>query len=178
MNSKRNTCQAHFNSGQKKKLDIKKGDYGYKFKDLEYKFERFLDDVGNIASAKKARRPPRNLSACTSSDTSTFLKKIPENIAFDFGYYVLPFTAAQASKCLSTTAATPLLGRVKHATTHLVHDCELARIQLKGGISREYDAMRCDNSYIAPLLIEALNIIRMILSEMLLPPATPNPNKT
>jgi hypothetical protein len=87
-----------------------------------------------------------------ATERGAYLKGIPAQLAELLGYTILPAIAALEGDGVPKAEVQRLLSRAETDAQRLIDACEALRLRLKGGISREYDAMKRGESGLLELL--------------------------
>jgi hypothetical protein len=93
-----------------------------------------------------------NLGPCMAHERGAYLKGIPAQLAELIGHTILPAIAALEGDGVPKAEVQRLLSRAETDARRVLAECEAVRQTLKGGIQREYDAMRRGESELLGLL--------------------------
>jgi hypothetical protein len=99
-----------------------------------------------------------NLGPCMAHERETYLKDLPVQMAELVGYKVLPAIAALEGDGVPKSEVHRLLAHAQNDAQRLLDDCETVRLQLAGGIEREYRAMKNGWSHMWGLLDAAADL--------------------
>jgi hypothetical protein len=146
--------------GERAKYPLTEG--RYKLEEALRAIERWQDLVTTIAERVRAGgkfEQDENLGPCMATERGAYLKGIPAQLAELLGYTILPAIAALEGDGVPRAEVQRLLSRAETDAQRLLDDCEGVRLHLKGGISREYDAMRRGESELLRLLDGAARLI-------------------
>jgi hypothetical protein len=116
--------------------------------------QRASETITNIAAYRKFKRRGggRPLGCCTSNDAALWLKRRPQNIAYDLAYNVVPAIKALARDGVPPSVVNGCLARATRVVPVILDDCEEARIALRRGIKHEYKLMKSGGSTVQPLV--------------------------
>ena len=104
-------------------------------------------------------RTDENLGPCMAQERGTYLKGLPARLARLIGYKILPGIAALSGDGVPPAEVECLLRRAETDAHHLIADCKSLQLRLKGGIGREYQAMRKGEGGLIRLLEVADNML-------------------
>jgi hypothetical protein len=148
-------CREIFNTAQvqRAKYPLTKGQY--KLDEAEQAINQLHKLVTTIA--KRVRTGGKfgeteNLGPCMATGRGTYLKGIPAQLAELLGYTILPAIAALGGDGVPKAEVQRMLIRAETDAQRLIDECEALRLRLKGGIKKEYDAMRQGESELSGLL--------------------------
>lgn len=158
------TCQDAFNAGTSDREDYPLREGEYKLREARYSLSGWRSEIDQITAFKKDKTKRHGLSHCTSDDAGYWLKRLPETIAHELGYTVLPGISALDGDGVSSHTMSILLHQAKQRAAVLVEQCESAKALLNQGINEEYKRMKMGYSSIAPILDQALKLIDTVLS--------------
>ena len=141
---------------ERAKYPLTKGQY--KLDEGEQAINQLLKLVTTIA--KRVRTGGKfgeteNLGPCMADERGTYLKGIPAQLAELLGYTILPAIAALEGDGVPKAEVQRLLSRAETDAQRLIDECEALRLRLKGGIEREYRAMRQHEGELLRLLDSA-----------------------
>ena len=116
--------------------------------------QRISATIANIAAYRKFKRRGggRPLGCCTSDDAALWLKRRPQDIAYDLAYNVVPAIKALACDGVPPAVVNRCLARANSVTPTIIDHCEAARIALRRGIKHEYKLMKSGGSTVQPLV--------------------------
>jgi hypothetical protein len=95
-----------------------------------------------------------------ASERETYLKELPEKIAYLIAHKVLPAIGALEVDGVPKAEAERLLSRAETDAQRLLDECEAARLRLKVGIDHEYKAMHRGDSELLRLLADVQALAR------------------
>ncbi len=139
--------------GERAKYPLSAG--RYKLREAENRINRLYTLVTTIAERVCTGGEfgeTENLGPCMATERGAYLKGIPAQLAELLGYTILPAIAALEGDGVPKAEVERLLSRAETDAQRLIDACEALRLRLKGGISREYDAMRRGESELLRLL--------------------------
>ncbi len=164
----RNRCRAAFEDWQIKRAAYPLPFGDYKLREALSRMEQYLnnlDDVARLQRAKQAKVAP--LRPQVPEGGSGWIMRIPEAIAFDFGYNVLPGVEALVGQGLPPAKVGQLTRLARARADDLIMRCDRVRHQLHiGGIAFEFSQMRNGGSLVRPLLLNAIDLIRLMLEDV------------
>jgi hypothetical protein len=152
------TCHDIFNAARAQRAKYPLASGLYKLREAEHAIEDWLRLVNTIAERTQGGSgfgATENLSPCMSHERGTYLKSIPARLAERIGYDILPAIAALEGDGVPKTEVQRLVRRAETDAQRLVAECEAVKIRLKGGIKREYEAMRQNEGELLRLLDSA-----------------------
>lgn len=157
----RSRCRAAFEKGllDRKKYPLPHG--AYKLDEVVERIEREAAfDRTNVT--KQGRLNPR-------SALLRIPRRLPEMIAWDLGYNVVPAVAALVGDGVPASQVQDLLRTARERAVEIVHQCDLLRFQLRVTRHRT-TAVFDDEQIIVPqvLLMETATLIRSVLKECVL----------
>ena len=117
----------------------------------------FLRKPGSVTS-ESALGP-----CCTTFDKAIWLKSVPDQVAEKLGYDILPAIAALTADGVPKTVLAAELKLAQATANQILKDCEAQRVRLKGGINREYAAIKSGRSELYDLLVDADRIAQSSL---------------
>lgn len=149
------TCHDIFKTARAERAKHPLAEGRYKLEEARREIEGLQTLVNTIAQRVRAGAPfgeAENLGPCMANERGTYLKGIPERLAGLMGSKILPGIAALEGDGVPKADVKRVLSRAENDAKRLLDDCEAARLRLKGGISREYDAMKRGDSMLLVLL--------------------------
>jgi hypothetical protein len=152
-------CQKAFDEGAllRRATPLRAGKY--KLDESNQYFVGWRDEITRISAFKHRKASRHSLRHCTPYDCSTWLKDLPEAIAFQLAYDVLPAINALAADGVSSTQLDSVQLQAAPLIRQLVSDCDLARVIVVRRIANEYEYMKVGGSYLAPLVSDAIRIM-------------------
>lgn len=96
---------------------------------------------------------------CTPADQAAWLKSLPEAVASQLGYDLVPAVAALTGDGVSPSTASRCGAVARHRAGFLVAECDEVRSLLQLSINAEYNAMRAGSSIVLPLVKGTLSLV-------------------
>jgi hypothetical protein len=162
------TCHEAFQRGldDRKAYPLTLGDY--KIRETLRDLQRISETITKIAADHrfKVRGYGRYFGCCTSDDAAVWLKRRPQNIAYDLGYYVIPAICALAGDGVPAHIVRACVARANSVTPTIIDDCEEARIALRRGVRTEYTRMKAGQSTVQPLVDAVVELIEVTLRDV------------
>lgn len=124
---------------------------------LEYE-GRAAASVAQYLTTKPGYGRAGILVSCTEVDKAVRLKRIPNNIAYELGYNLIPALAALTVEGVPEADISNFITSIMPKVDRLLNDCEAVRLATARSIQREYGSMRQGRSEMAVLCERALNI--------------------
>lgn len=125
--------------------------------------QTLIDIMTMICRPKKplATRPP----SANKEGAATWIKGVPESIARNLGYTILPAVEALAGDGLTRSQVNALSRYARCCAADLVQNCDTIRKLLRtGGIELEYGRMRNGDSLVEPLVQQAHSLVEHLIS--------------
>lgn len=136
-----------------------------------YKIEEGLNNLESVrATVEKIAKREKDhlgyrhdevLGCCLAFERSTFLKKIPKNIAFVLAYNIEAGVGALGGDDVSEAKVAQLKGSAQAKVKPLIAACDALHNHLKSGIKTEYDAMKNGHSQLLDLLDDAIDFVKV-----------------
>ena len=152
------TCHQLFDTVREKRKAHPLSSGGYKLKEAKNRINRLHSLVTTIAERVRTGGKfgeTENLGPCMATERGAYLKGIPAQLAELLGYTILPAIAALEGDGVPKAEVQRLLSRAETDAQRLIDECEALRLRLKGGIEREYRAMRQHEGELLRLLDSA-----------------------
>lgn len=149
------TCNDIFNVARAERAKYPLTEGRYKLEEAKRAIEGLHKLVTTIAQRVRAGGrfgEAESLGPCMASERGTYLKGLPGLLAQLIAYKVLPGIAALEGNGLPKVEVQRLLSRAETDAKRILAECEAVRLNLKGGIGREYEAMRRGESELLGLL--------------------------
>lgn len=129
--------------------------------------QRISETLRNIAANHqfKVRGYGRYFGCCTSDGAAMWLKRRPQNLAYDLAYNVVPAIKALARDGVPPAIVNRCLARAHSVTPTIIDHCEEARIALRRGVRPEYTRMKAGQSTVQPLLDAVETLIEVTLRD-------------
>jgi hypothetical protein len=162
------TCRDTFNAArtQRTKHPLTKG--RYKLDEARHAIEDWRRLVNTIAERVRTGGKfgiDENLGPCMAEERGVYLKSIPARLAERLGHDILPGIAALEGDGVPKAEVQHLLRRAETDALRLIAECEAARLHLKGGIEKEYGAMKREGSMLLGLLETARKLTSSALDK-------------
>lgn len=133
----------------------------YKLNEFIRESNRCVDEFRLLALQKKHSQPLRGL--CTYGDHASWIKNRPTDLAFEAGWKLFPAIVALGYGEVPEAQIRSNLHFYFLKIAELINSCEEALPKIKAPIRYEYDRWKNNESLIAPLYIEAINIAEAAL---------------
>ena len=153
------TCHDTFAKGQLRRHSYPLEAGAYKLREARHRLLRMMDTVEAIGDF--LRKPPSVFPGaslgpcCTTDDKAYWLKNLPKQVSEMLGYDILPAIAALTGDGVSQTDVDVKLNIAQARAKQLLKDCEAHHVRLKGGVKREYAAIKSGRSELYDILIDA-----------------------
>lgn len=155
-------CQKAFDDGAAGRLKYPLRSGGYKLNERRWKFGRCEEAIEAIdklvVHQRKGSKGPVYLGSCTTDDAASWLKRLPQQVAYDLAYDILPAIDALAEEGYPPHEVAAARREAEVEARALVADCEAAHVLLKEGIAHEYRRMKAGDSTLRPLFERAIAI--------------------
>lgn len=155
-------CQKAFDDGAANRLKYPLRSGGYKLNERRWKFGRCEETIEAIdkliVHQRRGSKGPVYLGSCTTDDAASWLKRLPQQVAYDLAYDILPAIVALAEERWPPHKVAAARRKAEVEAKALVADCEAAHDQLKKGIRYEYRRMKAGGSTLRPLFERAISI--------------------
>lgn len=133
----------------------------YKIRECRDNLQHNLNTVASIADYLRARqsaRHPNMLMGCTEDDKGYRLKRVPEIVAGELGYNLIPAVNALALESVPAVDINLYIRAIKPQVDRLLADCDAVRGAIARSIRPEYAALRAGYSPLEQISAEALYI--------------------
>lgn len=133
----------------------------YKIRECRDNLQRNLHTVASIADYLCARRSERRSSmlvGCTEEDKGYRLKRVPEIVADELGYNLIPAVKALSLEGVPAVDIKLFIRTIKPQVDQLLADCDAARGATARSIKPEYAALKAGYSSMEQISADALNI--------------------
>lgn len=131
----------------------------YKLRESLGRLKLLRDEVDRIGAVKRNEVSRYSLTHCTPDDCALWLKRLSLDVAHRMGYEVLPGIRALTQDGVPEKVVSVELANAQRRVSRLLRACIEARLVYARCIAVEYDRMRIGDSYIRPLLAEAILIV-------------------
>lgn len=159
-------CRRAFERGARQRLQHPLHQGLYKLEDVNADLKAIAEDLRVIARYKQGAARSTDIRHCTSLDLSIWLKHVPEIVARDLGYNILPAISALVADGLPQSTVTRLSAECKSLANDLVEECESVRSKIRNNISVEYELMKSGDSLNLQLILGAIDLIEIALYEL------------
>ncbi len=158
-------CLEAFNRGLEARKAYPLPSGRYKLKEVRRGLGESLQTLNEINSAKCAERDrqPRRQRPKVPEGAARLIKLLPEWIAHDLGYYVIPAVEALAGDGLPAAQVKMLALHARKKSADIVQRCDAVHDRLRNGIGVEYAHMTHGDSMLEPLLRDAIRLIDEML---------------
>ncbi|MFM2300448.1 MAG: hypothetical protein RLZZ84_184 [Pseudomonadota bacterium] len=133
----------------------------HKVRESRDNLQHNLKTVGSIAGYLRARPCDRRSSmlvGCTQEDKAYRLKGVPEIIAREFGYNLIPAIEALTLHGVPEAEIVEFVISIKPQVDHLLADCNAVQMSTARSIKGEYGALKSGASSTEWICAEALRI--------------------
>jgi hypothetical protein len=157
--SKGITCEGEFKRGASNRLchPLASGMAKNKLQEALRDIKAYREEIDLLSS--KLRNKEQLLGLHTYGDHIPWIKKMPLEIAYEFGWKVLPAIIILEDSGVDRKTLSYELPYFKNQIDNLIEDCEITYQSLKGPIAKEYDRWRSGYSTLDDILIAAEKII-------------------
>lgn len=124
---------------------------------LEYE-GRAVASIAQYLTTKPGYGRAGILVNCTEENKAVRLKRVPNKIAYELGYNLIPAVAALTVEGVPEGEIFTFITSIKPKVDQLLDDCEAVRLATARSIQGEYGAMRQGRSEMAVLCEHALDI--------------------
>lgn len=133
----------------------------YKVRESWDILHRNLATVRSIAAFLRARKSDRHSSmlvGCTEEDKADRLKRVPEIIADELGYNLIPALMALDLEGVPEADIVAFLQSIKPNVDRILADCDAVRMATSRTIKSEYADLKAGESALASLCVHALDV--------------------
>lgn len=162
-------CSKAFNDGSQLRCVSPLHSGKYKLHEAYGSFVGWRDEIARISAFKHRKASRHSLRHCTPDDCAKWLKDLPESIAFQLAYKVLPGINALVADGVRPSLCNSALSQATPTVHLLVGDCNQARLIVSRRIADEYEHMKGGGSYLSPLVSEAIRIMDAVFRQTGLP---------
>lgn len=167
-----NKCRDEFHRGEadRRKYPLHRGEY--KLKEAHYRLTHWRDTLSKVGDYQRKtpsqrKRANTNFGACMAEEAASWLKELPELIAFEFGYYIVPAVEALGGDEVPLGVVVHYVQRTRALAELIVTECDVARRELSAhGVAVEYRRMKLNDSSLAPLLDASIALVERALQAM------------
>ena len=129
----------------------------YKLREAADRLDRFEREIYLLAKCLRLGAPLRGMA--TYGDHAPWLKKMPKQIAYLMGYYVLPAIRKLDADGVSPTVLQQKLPWFESGIRDLLDECETSLRIMKQGIKHEYDRWKNRESALLPLIRDSQALV-------------------
>ncbi len=134
----------------------------YKVRDSWYNLDHEANVVGSIAEYLRIPRGAYGRSGmlvgCTEEDKAYRLKRVPEIIARELGYNLIPAVAALHLEGVPEADIIAFLHSTKPEVDRILAECDAIQMATSRSIKCEYAALKAGYSPLASLCADALDV--------------------
>lgn len=133
----------------------------YKIRECRDNLQHNLNTVASIAEylcARQSYRPPSMLVGCTEEDKGYRLKRVPEIVADELGYNLIPAVKALALEGVPAVDINLFILNIKLRVNRLLADCDAVQRATARSIKPEYAALKAGYSSMEQISADALYI--------------------
>lgn len=160
----KSSCYRSFCDGESLRLSRPLRQGRYKLEEQEMRFLEFQRTLYMVRDFVSGRCRCHWLGRCMSSDKHTWLKKLPQEIALELGYNLLPGLFALKKEGVPSVDTCYLALRAD--CLELLGRLEQIRCVIKKDVSIEYWHMKKGGSLLEPLIEEAICLTRKAIAVM------------
>ncbi|MCR9178849.1 MAG: hypothetical protein NXH71_01255 [Erythrobacteraceae bacterium] len=139
----------------------------YKVRESWDVLHRNLATVLSIAAylrARKSDRHPSMLVGCTEEDKAYRLKRVPQIIARELGYNLLPAVAALHLEGVPEADIIAFIQSIKPKVDRILAQCDAIEAATARSIKSEYAALKSGSSPLAGVCTDALDVAEQAVS--------------
>jgi hypothetical protein len=103
---------------------------------------------------------------CMSDEIPSYLKELPEKLAYDLGYYLSPAVKALKGDGLDENSIKRIIDWRLGKCSNLIKDLEAIRVRLNKDIYYEFDNFKLNRSELSELHRQALDILYDIFEDI------------
>ena len=163
----KNLCEQAFKDGLKEREKHPLFNGIYKLENLRDWWEIGIDSVEKIKDYKRGMGDPYSFnSPCISHEIPSFLKGLPEKLAYDFGYYVYPAVKALKGDGIDENSIKRIIDWRLEKYPTLLDDLEALRIRINKDIYYEFDNFKLNRSELSELHRQAMDILYDIFEDI------------
>ncbi|MFN5759581.1 MAG: hypothetical protein ACK440_08300 [Sphingomonadaceae bacterium] len=133
----------------------------YKVRECRDSIARMLDtltEVISVVSAGDTHPQPILLGGCTTGDKAKWLKDLPNNLARELGYNLIPAIEALSAEGVPESAINAFLEAIEPSVEDLLADCDAVQAATSRSINGEYQKMKTGCSEMLGICQAALAI--------------------
>jgi hypothetical protein len=123
-----------------------------------------LNEIIAVVSSGKTHSVPILLGGCTTEDKSIWLKDLPGNLAYEFGYNLIPALQALNVEGVPEATIDRFIQSIKGDVCQLLKDCDAMQTDTGLSIKGEYARMKAGCSEMLRICNDALVIADQAVS--------------
>ena len=163
----KNLCEQAFKEGLKEREKHPLFNGIYKLENLRDWWEQRIDKIEKIKDYKRGIGDPYSLNEpCMSDEIPSYLKELPEKLAYDLGYYLSPAVKALKGDGLDENSIKRIIDWRLGKCSNLIKDLEAIRVRLNKDIYYEFDNFKLNRSELSELHRQALDILYDIFEDI------------
>lgn len=140
----------------------------YKVRDSWYNLHHEANVVGSIAEYLRTPRGAYGRSGilvgCTKEDKAYRLKRVPEIIAHELGYNLIPALMALGVEGVPEADIITFLQSIKPQVHRILADCDAIQRATERSIKSEYAALKAGYSSFAGVCMDALDVVEQAVA--------------
>lgn len=125
---------------------------------------RVVETIADYIQTHPSDRRGTTLVGCVEGDKSIRLKRIPNNIARELGYNLIPAIEALTLEGVPAANIVEFIQSIKPQVDRLLADCDAVQLSTARSIKHEYDAMKAGRSNMKRICAEALRIAKQAVA--------------
>ena len=167
-----NKCRDEFVRGEANRGNHPLRNGEYKLKEAHRALTYWRDTLSKVGDYQRKtpsqrKRANTNFGACTHEEAAWWLKKLPEQIGFKFGYAIVPAVEALGGDGVPSNIVADYVRKTRVLANMIGAECDLARTELfTRGVVAEYQRMKQNDSSLAPLLDQSIWLVERTLQAM------------
>jgi hypothetical protein len=163
----KNLCEQAFKEGLKERENHPLFNGIYKLENLRDWWEQRINKIEKIKDYKRGIGDPYSLNdPCMSDEIPSYLKELPEKLAYEFGYYIYPAVKALKGDGIDENSIKRIIDWRLGKLLGLIKDLEAIRIRLNKDIYYEFDNFKLNRSELSELHRQALDILYDIFEDI------------
>lgn len=117
-----------------------------------------VTEIVDFVSRAETHLQPALLGGCTSEDKAIWLKDLPNNLAYELGYNLIPAIEALSVEGVPKTAIQIFIQSMTGSVHQLLHNCDAVQAATSRSIKGEYILMKQDRSEMLRVCKDALHL--------------------
>lgn len=133
----------------------------YKARESRDNIVRMIDTLNEIiavVSSRQTHSMPILLGSCTTEDKAIWLKGLPSNLAYEFGYNLTPAIQALNVEGVPEATIDRFIHSIKGDVCQLLKDCDTMQTDTRPSVKGEYARMKAGCSEMLRICNDALVI--------------------